>query len=51
MENWEHHYQKMLKTSFGIDYLQFYEFLSFIAESRLNFVMNKVSIKNFNKWN
>lgn len=50
MDDWPSHCQTMLKASFGMNYLQFYELLSFIADSRLNSVINNVPEKNFDKW-
>ena len=50
MDDWVTHCQLMLKASFGMNYIQFYEILSFIAENRLNSVINSVPIKNFGKW-
>ena len=50
MDDWTMHCQVMLKASFGINYFQFYEFLSFIAETRLNSVINSVPVKSFEKW-
>jgi hypothetical protein len=50
MDDWTTHCQIMLKASFGMNYIQFYEFLSFIAEKRLNSVIHNVPAKSFNKW-
>lgn len=50
MDDWITHCQIMLKASFGMNYLQFYEFLSFIAKKRLNSVINSVPVKSFETW-
>ncbi|XP_066596398.1 2-oxoglutarate and iron-dependent oxygenase JMJD4 [Prorops nasuta] len=50
MENWREHCQLMLKTSYGMDYIQFYDFLSFIAKRRLNSIVEGnpiISFKNY----
>lgn len=50
MDDWAMHCQTMLKASFGMNYFQFYEFISFIAERRINSVINNVPVKSFDKW-
>ncbi|KAL7294061.1 hypothetical protein TKK_0012099 [Trichogramma kaykai] len=50
MDNWNNHCQIMLKASFGINYIQFYEFLLFIAEQRIQSVINNVPLVSFKKW-
>lgn len=39
-----------LKASFGMNYLQFYELLSFISERRLNIILKNEPLYSFNKW-
>lgn len=50
MDDWLMHCQTMLKASFGMNYLQFYELISFIANRRLDSVINNVPEKSFDKW-
>ncbi|KAJ8679824.1 hypothetical protein QAD02_015611 [Eretmocerus hayati] len=50
MEDWAMHCQIMLKASFGMDYFQYYELLSFIAEKRINSVINNVPVVTFERW-
>ncbi|XP_023247749.1 jmjC domain-containing protein 4-like [Copidosoma floridanum] len=51
LDGWTMDCQRVLKADFGMNYFQFYEFLSFIAEKRLNSVINNVPIKSFKQWN
>lgn len=50
MKNWNEHCQLMLKTSYGMDYKQFFEFISFIAKNRLQVIIKKNQVKSFNKY-
>ena len=51
MENWESHCQLMLKASYGMDYSDFYKFLSFIVKKRLKALKNQdSSLESFGKW-
>ncbi|EFN85605.1 JmjC domain-containing protein 4 [Harpegnathos saltator] len=50
MKNWNEHCQLMLKTSYGMDYKQFFEFISFIAKNRLHAMAKNNQIINFNKY-
>ncbi|XP_014481072.1 PREDICTED: jmjC domain-containing protein 4 [Dinoponera quadriceps] len=50
MKNWNEHCQLMLKTSYGMDYKQFLEFISFIAKSRLQAMVKKGQVVSFDKY-
>ena len=50
MEDWSSHCQLMLKASYGMNYVQFYDFLSFIAKKRINSLIHKIPSVSFNKW-
>jgi len=50
MKNWNEHCQLMLKTSYGMDYKQFFEFISFIAKNRLQAMIKKSQVISFNKY-
>ncbi|XP_077260757.1 jumonji domain containing 4 [Temnothorax americanus] len=50
MKNWNEHCQLMLKTSYGMDYKQFLEFISFIAKNRLHAMLKKGQVISFNKY-
>lgn len=50
MDNWPAHCQVMLKASHGMDYTQFYDFLSFIIARRLNAIDSKEFCISFNTW-
>lgn len=50
MKNWNEHCQLMLKTSYGMDYKQFLEFISFIAKNRLHAMMKKNQVISFKKY-
>lgn len=50
MKNWNEHCQLMLKTSYGMDYKQFLEFISFIAKNRLHAMVKKSQVISFNKY-
>ncbi|XP_034948136.1 2-oxoglutarate and iron-dependent oxygenase JMJD4 [Chelonus insularis] len=50
MENWLSHCQIILKASHGIDYQQFYDFLSFIIEKRLNAINKQKDCTIFDTW-
>lgn len=50
MNDWTGHCQLMLKTLYGMDYIQFYDFLSFIATKRLEQIIKKEPIISFKKW-
>ncbi|KAK0091736.1 hypothetical protein PV326_002771 [Microctonus aethiopoides] len=50
MDNWLAHCQVVLKASHGMDYSQFYDFISFIIESRLNTINKGISYTSFDTW-
>lgn len=50
MKNWNEHCQLMLKTSYGMDYKQFLEFITFIAKNRLHAMVKKSQVISFNKY-
>lgn len=50
MKNWNKHCQLMLKASYGMDYKQFLEFISFIAKSRLHAMLKKNQVISFRKY-
>jgi len=50
MSNWKEHCQLMLKASYGMDYKQFLEFISFIAKNRLHTMIKKSQVISFNKY-
>ncbi|XP_057324903.1 2-oxoglutarate and iron-dependent oxygenase JMJD4-like isoform X1 [Microplitis mediator] len=50
MDNWMSQCQTILKASHGMDYLQFYEFLSFIIKKRLNSISSNKPCTNFDTW-
>ncbi|XP_020279195.1 jmjC domain-containing protein 4 [Pseudomyrmex gracilis] len=50
MKNWNEHCQLMLKTSYGMDYKQFFELISFIAKNRLHAMIKKSQVVSFNKY-
>lgn len=50
MENWTSHCQLMLKASYGMNYSQFFHFLSFIAERRINALNHKITNVSFDIW-
>ncbi|XP_033228054.1 2-oxoglutarate and iron-dependent oxygenase JMJD4 isoform X2 [Belonocnema kinseyi] len=50
MEDWSSHCQLMLKASHGMNYAQFYDFLSFIAEKRINSLVYKTPNLSFDTW-
>lgn len=41
MNDWAEHCQLMLKTSYGMDYTLFFDFIVFITKRRLDIVLNK----------
>ncbi|XP_018326835.2 jmjC domain-containing protein 4, partial [Agrilus planipennis] len=47
MSNYSKHCQVMLKSYFGIDFLEFYRFLLYIAQKRLKLIKESVDIKLF----
>lgn len=50
MNDWPDHCQLMLKTSYGMDYVQFLDFIIFIAENRLKTISKKHKTPNFKKF-
>lgn len=50
MINWDEHCQLMLKASYGMDYKQFLQFISFIAKNRLHAMIKKSQVISFNKY-
>lgn len=47
MTNWVEHCQLMLKVSHGMDYMQFYSFITFIAMKRLEAVTKGTRVTSF----
>ncbi|XP_043476912.1 2-oxoglutarate and iron-dependent oxygenase JMJD4 [Leptopilina heterotoma] len=50
MENWTSHCQLMLKASYGMNYSQFFHFLSFIAERRIKSLNHEIFNISFDSW-
>lgn len=50
MDGWLNHCQLMLKSSYGLDFLMFYDFLQHIASKRIEFLNGNVEIKQFDTW-
>lgn len=50
MDNWKSQCQTILKASHGMDYLQFYDFLSFIIKKRINSINDNKTCTNFDTW-
>ncbi|XP_035739722.1 2-oxoglutarate and iron-dependent oxygenase JMJD4-like isoform X1 [Vespa mandarinia] len=50
MVNWVEHCQLMLKVSHGMNYIQFYSFISFIATKRLDFITKGIRVNSFRKY-
>lgn len=50
MENWTSHCQLMLKASYGMNYSQFFHFLSFIAERRIKSLKQEIFNTSFDSW-
>lgn len=50
MKNWNEHCQLMLKASYGMDYKQFLQFISFIAKNRLHAMLKKDQVISFHKY-
>lgn len=50
MSNWIEHCQLMLKVSHGMNYIQFYSFISFIAARRLDVITKKTRVISFERY-
>lgn len=50
MSDWAEHCQLMLKTSYGMDYILFFDFILFIANRRLDIFSNKYEKVGFKKY-
>ena len=50
MNNWGEHCQLILKSTYGMDYDQFLDFIIFIAKQRLNAISKKDEVRSFNKY-
>ncbi|XP_017889963.1 jmjC domain-containing protein 4 [Ceratina calcarata] len=50
MVNWQEQCQLILKSTYGMDYGFFFDFLVFIAKSRLSMALEKVDVVSFNKY-
>lgn len=50
MDNWHSQCQILLKATHGMDYFQFYQFISFIIKKRINSLNKKNLSTCFNKW-
>lgn len=50
MDGWDDHCQLMLKASYGINYIQFYSFLSYLAHKRIAFIVENEPVISFEKW-
>lgn len=50
MEDWSSHCQLMLKASYGMNYSQFFDFLFFIAEKRINSLNHDIPTLSFDIW-
>lgn len=49
MDNFEEHCQVMLKASYGLDFVKFYQFLKYIAVKRINLLEDNVKIISFDR--
>ncbi|XP_015515621.2 2-oxoglutarate and iron-dependent oxygenase JMJD4 [Neodiprion pinetum] len=50
MDGWDDHCQLMLKASHGMDYVQFYKFLSFLSKKRMALIMKDTPVISFHTW-
>ncbi|XP_076236370.1 jumonji domain containing 4 isoform X2 [Calliopsis andreniformis] len=50
MSNWAEHCQLILKSTHGMDYIMFFDFIIFIAKRRLNMILKKDEVTNFKKY-
>lgn len=50
MENWEEHCQLILKSCFGMDFKDFYNFILYIFEVRKTCIENKYVHINSGRW-
>lgn len=50
MNNWAEHCQLILKSTYGMDYNLFFDFILFIAKQRLNMILKKERVISFNKY-
>lgn len=50
MPDWDEHCQLMLKASYGMDYILFFDFITYIAKERLNAMEEPNVLINFKKY-
>ncbi|XP_053980754.1 2-oxoglutarate and iron-dependent oxygenase JMJD4 [Hylaeus anthracinus] len=50
MSNWADHCQLILKSTYGMDYYLFFDFITYIAKQRLNMILKKEKVISFNKF-
>ena len=50
MSNWAEQCQLILKSTYGMDYNLFFDFLKFIAKRRLSMVLEKQNVITFNRY-
>ncbi|XP_043256192.1 2-oxoglutarate and iron-dependent oxygenase JMJD4 [Colletes gigas] len=50
MNNWAEQCQLILKSTYGMDYYLFFDFIVFIAKRRLNMILKKEKVISFNKY-
>ncbi|XP_012262571.2 2-oxoglutarate and iron-dependent oxygenase JMJD4 isoform X1 [Athalia rosae] len=50
MDSWDEHCQVMLKASHGINYVQFYKFLCFLAKKRIASIKEMSPMLSFGRW-
>ncbi|XP_076397059.1 jumonji domain containing 4 [Megachile rotundata] len=50
MNDWAEQCQLILKSTYGMDYFLFFDFLKFIAQTRLNMFSQKEEVISFNKY-
>lgn len=48
MSNWTEHCQLILKSTHGMDYILFFDFITFIAKQRLDMILKKDEVISFN---
>lgn len=50
MEGWDEHCQLMLQAMFGMNYEDFYSFLTFIGKRRMDFLRDSEPVLLFGNW-
>lgn len=50
MEDWDQHCQLMLRTSYGMDFQNFYNLLIYIARKRLLYLKEDIPVTSFDKY-